>query len=134
MEFILRAIYFILFGWWLGLLWYVAAYILCLSVIGLPLGVFMLNRIPQVLTLKPVERMKFISSMRINDRIYPAVEVPKEELPFILRVLYFFVAGWWIAGLIGEFAFVLCLTIIGIPFGLYLFNRIPLFLTLKQIY
>ncbi len=48
---LIRAIYFIFIGLWLGGVWTTIAWILTVSIIGLPLGLMMLNRIPQVMTL-----------------------------------------------------------------------------------
>ena len=47
----LRALYFVCVGWWFGALWLSIAYFLCLLVITLPLGLFMLNRTGMALTL-----------------------------------------------------------------------------------
>lgn len=41
---ILRILYFIVFGWWVGPLWLAAAFFLCITVIGLPIGLLMLRR------------------------------------------------------------------------------------------
>ncbi len=35
---LVRALYFVLIGWWLSAIWAVAAWILCLTIIGLPFG------------------------------------------------------------------------------------------------
>jgi uncharacterized membrane protein YccF (DUF307 family) len=50
-PFALRALYFALIGWWFSLVWSVLAWALCVSIIGLPLGVWMFNRLPEVTTL-----------------------------------------------------------------------------------
>jgi uncharacterized membrane protein YccF (DUF307 family) len=48
---VVRAIYFVLFGWWFSLLWAALAWALCATIIGLPLGVMMLHALPTVTTL-----------------------------------------------------------------------------------
>ena len=48
-----RALYFIFIGWWAGLIWLNVGYFFVLTIIGLPLGLVMLNRLPTVMTLKP---------------------------------------------------------------------------------
>ncbi len=126
---LLRAVWFLLIGWWLGAIWAALAYLFCLSIIGLPIGVLMLNRLPQVLTLKPAETEP-IHTMR--DGKPAVVEAPAEEYPFILRALWFFVLGWEIAGLALVIGYLLCLTILGIPAGLWILNRVPLVMTLKR--
>ena len=51
-SFLGRTLYFLLVGWWLGAFWLWMALALISTLIGLPLGLWMLNRLPQVLTLK----------------------------------------------------------------------------------
>lgn len=48
---LLRAIYFLLIGWWFSLLWANAAAILAITVIGIPIAFWMFNRLPFVTSL-----------------------------------------------------------------------------------
>ncbi len=48
---LIRALYFILFGLWFSGIWAAVAWVLCVTIIGLPFGLWMLNRLPQVSTL-----------------------------------------------------------------------------------
>jgi uncharacterized membrane protein YccF (DUF307 family) len=50
-PFVLRAVYFLLIGWWFSALWLTVAWALSASVIGLPFAFWMFNRIPAVITL-----------------------------------------------------------------------------------
>lgn len=50
-SFLIRLAYFLLIGWWLSGLWMFGAWILCVSIIGFPLGLMMVNRVPFVITL-----------------------------------------------------------------------------------
>lgn len=123
--FLIRVLYFILIGWWVSLIWSLIAYLLCLTIIGLPLGLVMLNRLPQILTLKPVNELDLVNKEYLNRR---------QEFPMLLRILYFFLIGWHLTGLWVGIALFLCITIIGMPLGIMMFNHIPLVLTLKQRY
>jgi uncharacterized membrane protein YccF (DUF307 family) len=46
-----RAVYFLLVGWWLSLLWANVASALAITVVGLPVAIWMLNRLPYVTSL-----------------------------------------------------------------------------------
>lgn len=48
---LVRAIYFVLVGWWLGLIWMVLAWLISLPIITLPIGIMMMNRVGGVMTL-----------------------------------------------------------------------------------
>lgn len=48
---VVRAIYFVFVGWWLSLLWANVASILAITIVGLPIAIWMLNRLPYVTSL-----------------------------------------------------------------------------------
>ena len=50
-SFLIRVAYFLLIGWWLSGLWMAVAWLLCVTIIGFPLGIMMVNRVPFVMTL-----------------------------------------------------------------------------------
>jgi len=92
-----------------------------LSIVGLPLGTMIFNRYGQILTLRPVHPL-----------LTP--DGPSKELPIILRIIYFFVIGWWLGLLTVKVGWLLCVSVIGLPLGVALLNQVPLLMTLKQNY
>jgi uncharacterized membrane protein YccF (DUF307 family) len=125
---LLRIVYFLLVGWWLGLLAGVVGYLLCASFIGAPLGTMIFNRYPQILTLRPVK------GISVRDSTGRTLSVPHREINIFIRILYFLVVGWWLGALALKVGWILCITIIGMPVGLLILNRLPLLMTLKQNY
>ena len=126
---LLRILYFFLFGWWATGIWINAAWILNLSIIGLPLGLWMLNRVPQVLTLRP-QRQVILAQKRGEVVALRTVGIPQRPWP--LRVLYFVLIGWWLSFLWSNLAWVVCATVIGLPLGIWMFNRLPMLTTLMR--
>ena len=123
---LIRALYFVLFGWWFSAIWAVVAWVLCVTIIGLPVGLFMLNRMPQVVTLKPT---------RTNLLVTPSGEVVQlnvPQVPFLLRAIYFVLIGWWFSALWLAVAWTLHVTIIGMLLGFWMFNRIPAVVSLAR--
>jgi uncharacterized membrane protein YccF (DUF307 family) len=51
---LLRVPYFLLVGWWASALWLSAAYALCMSVIGIPIGFLMFDLTPAIVSLKRI--------------------------------------------------------------------------------
>jgi uncharacterized membrane protein YccF (DUF307 family) len=123
---LIRALYFILFGWWFSGIWAVVAWILCLTIIGLPLGLYMLNRLPQVVTLKPSRSdLVLMGTGRVVER-----DVPQH--PFLLRAIYFLLIGWWLSAIWIAIAWALNASIIGMVIGFWMFDRVPALITLAR--
>jgi uncharacterized membrane protein YccF (DUF307 family) len=123
---LVRAIYFIVIGWWLSGIWAAIAWLLSVSIIGLPLGLYMLNRLPQVVTLKPSAR---------NLTVTPSgqlLEMNVRQRPFLLRAIYFLLIGWWFSALWIIVAWALHASIIGMLLGFWMFNRVPAVITLAR--
>ena len=49
---LIQILWFALVGWWLGAIWAAVAWLLMLTVIGLPISASMLNNVPQVMALR----------------------------------------------------------------------------------
>ena len=49
----------------------------------------------------------------------------------IVRVLWFIFLGWWVGAAVSAVAWFLVLTVIGLPFGLWIINRLPSIMTLR---
>ncbi len=127
--FLTRALYFIFIGWWAGFWWLQIGYLLCLLVVTLPLGLMMLNRLPQVLTLRP-------NTQRVNVTVAGNVTTVNvggvQQQDFLIRALYYVFIGSWLGYLWASVGYGLCLTVLGIPLGLMMLNRLPLVLTLRR--
>jgi uncharacterized membrane protein YccF (DUF307 family) len=104
----------------------VVSWVLCLTIIGLPLGLYMLNRLPQVVTLKPSRSdLVLTTTGRVVERSVP-------QVPFLLRAVYFVLIGWWLSAIWLTIAWVLHVTIIGMVIGFWMFNRVPTVVTLAR--
>lgn len=130
MPLLLRIPYFFLFGWWATGVWINVAWFLNLTVVGLPLGLWMLNRVPQVLTLRPMKQA-VVTSYGPGERLRVQTKgLPQHPWP--LRLFYFVLIGWWLSLLWSNLAWVISATIIGLPLGIWMFNRLPALTTLMQ--
>lgn len=110
MKTLLNIIWLVLSGFWLFLGYMVAALIMCVLIVTIPWG---------------------IAAARIG--VYALWPFGKTVIPtpnagvgsFLGNVVWVVLAGWWIAleHLLSGMA--LCITIIGIPFGIANFKMIP---------
>jgi uncharacterized membrane protein YccF (DUF307 family) len=126
---IVRAVWYIFIGWWLSLSAIFIAYFLCLTIIGLPLGFAIFNRLPAIITLR--SRTKKTGVTTVDGVVYiSGGKVP--QLAMWIRALWFIFVGWWVGAIYLAIAWFLCLTILGLPLGLYMFNRVGSVMTLLK--
>ncbi len=128
-SFLIRAIWYIFVGWWLGGFWLFLGYLCCVSIIFLPIGLMMLNRLPVVLTLRPSSQQTNVTM--INGRVRVNVGHVQQN-SILVRTIYFILIGWWLGLIWAIVGYCLCLTIFLLPFGLLMLNRLPAVLTLYQ--
>ncbi|WP_328386132.1 YccF domain-containing protein [Streptomyces sp. NBC_00400] len=111
MKFILNVLWLVLSGFWLALGYVFAGIICCVLIITIPFG---------------------IASFRIAGyALWPFGRTTVERRDagagsMIGNVIWIIFAGWWLA--LGHIVtgLVLCVTIIGIPFGIANFKMIPI--------
>ena len=128
-NFFVRALYFIFIGWWAGLFWLNVGYFLCLTVILLPFGLMMLNRLPSVMTLRPSGQQ---TSVTVSGNTVTVNVGGTQQQSMLIRAIYFLLVGWWAGFLWAYLAYFLCVSIFLLPVGLIMFNSLPLVLTLRR--
>lgn len=126
-PFLLRVIWFFVLGWELTGVWILIAWALNITIIFLPLGLWMIDRVPQVLTLK-ARPGAYVVDMESGRSRFISVKQP----PFLIRALYFIVIGWWFSLLWAALAWLLCATIIFLPLGAPMLNALPTVTTLQR--
>lgn len=116
-SFIVRAIWFVAAGWWLTGVLLSVAWALNVTIIGLPVGIKLINMVPKALTLKGSE------SSDVN-----RIEVggsSSESPGLLVRGAYFVFVGWWASLLWTAVAYLLSVSVIGLPVGIKMFNSLP---------
>ena len=127
---LLQLLWFAFIGIWLGQVWMIIAWILMVTIIGIPLGVAMLNMIPKVVALREPTRQVRVYRRADGNMMEQTVE--PSQINILLRSIYFILIGWWFSALWMETAYALCATIIGLPVGFWMFDRVPAVLTLRR--
>ena len=130
LPFLIRAIWFILVGWWLTAIVIVLAYALAITVLGLPFAFAMFNRIPAVLTLRRRSKTYEVETNAEGTRVLTSKNVAQR--PLLLRAIWFVLIGWWFGAIWMVLAYALCILIVTIPFGLAMFNRVGAVMTLMR--
>lgn len=119
---VIRVLWFVLVGWWLGGILTGVAWFLNATIIGLPLGLWIVNRLPSFITLRPQDQ-----GWR-----YEGAEVVQgqRQHPFLLRAVYFLLVGWWFSGLWLAAAYALTVSIVGLPIAFWMYGRVGAVTTL----
>lgn len=122
---LVRALWYIFFGSWLGLGAILIGWLLNLTIVGLPLGLYILNRLPQLMTLHP-ERKEW--KAEVGSGVTAMREEETAQYNFWIRAVYFVLVGWWLslawllsAWMIGFIAGLLLFTIIAFPISAWLY-------------
>lgn len=124
-PFVLRAAWFLLIGLWLSGIWISVAWVCMVSVIGLPLGLLMINYVPTVLTLKR------FGGVEVSDGVHKQV-IATPQHGFPVRTIYFVLIGWWFSFIWATVGWMLSATIFGLPFGALMLNSLPAVTTLQR--
>ena len=104
------------------------AWALNVTIIGLPLGLWILNRIPTVMTLRSMRRDLMVDRRADGREIVRVSDRPQASL--LVRAIWFLLIGWWLSGLWAAAAYVAAVTIVGLPIAFWMYNRLPAVTTL----
>jgi uncharacterized membrane protein YccF (DUF307 family) len=115
MTLLLNILWFVLGGFAAGLAWFVGGALLALTIVGLPWS-FAAFRIG-AFSLAPFGRQA-VDRALVTGR----EDAGSGALGLILNLVWLLVAGWWIALAHIVIGVALCVSLIGIPFGLQHFK------------
>jgi uncharacterized membrane protein YccF (DUF307 family) len=126
---LVRALWFFFIGTWLSWLAIAVAYLCCLTIVGLPVGFWIFNRLPVILTLRPRTDIRMT---QVVDGITYVSGGGVAQRPLWLRAIWFVLVGWWFGAIYMAVAWLLCVILITLPVGLWLFNRVGAVMTLLR--
>ncbi len=121
---LLRLIWFLLVGWWLGGIVSGFAWFLNVTIIGLPLGLWLIDRLPSVITLRPQGQ-----SWRLEEGVW---RQGREQRSFLSRAIYFLLIGWWFSGVWMALAYAFLVSVILIPLSFWMYGRVAAVTTLYR--
>ncbi len=121
---IIRAIWFLLVGWWLTGIWLSIAWFLNLLVVTIPLGIKMINQVPFVLSLK--SRSNNISVNDEGERIVESLS----QVNIVVRAAWFLLVGWWLSFIWMFIGYLFTLSILGLPIAIWMYGKLPFVVSL----
>lgn len=126
---LISILWFIFIGSWLSFFWSVIAWIMIVLIIPMPIGLAMLHRVPLIASLRQPTREYVMATEGTATRIQ---EMPLRQHPFIIRAIYFLLIGWWFSFLWMSTAWLTTATLILMPIGIWMMNRLPAVATLQR--
>lgn len=127
-DLLIRLAWFYFIGLWVGAFWLGAAWFFCATIVGIPIGTWMFNKAPRIMTLQPEETVRAVN---VKGKVaYVFEEMPQP--PFLMRAVWFLVFGWWVGALWIKLALALSLTFVLAPVSFWMINRAPFVMTLRR--
>ncbi|MFD1589312.1 YccF domain-containing protein [Halorientalis brevis] len=127
---VVRFLWWLLVGWWASGIVLAVAWILNVTVVGIPLGIKLINKVPFVLTLKKQETTQVIT--QTGEQTTVEVTGPAQH-NLLLRAVYFLLVGWWFSGVWMGISWLISLTVIGLPLSLWMLDRLPFVVSLYKL-
>lgn len=125
-----QVLWFLFIGWWAGLIWVNIAWLFMLTIVGIPLGVKMLNKVPKIFALRDPDPGLVITKTGDVTVVSVGGQVPQRNT--VIRAIWFLLVGWWLSFLWINIAYLACLTIIGLPLGFWMFDKTPAVVSLRR--
>ncbi|HWK80154.1 MAG TPA: hypothetical protein VNP95_05285 [Thermomicrobiales bacterium] len=127
-PFLIRAIWFFVVGWWLSGVFIAAGYLFTASIVGMPVGFWFLNRVPQAQTLRMRNNDLIVTE---SDGVTFLRETEQQQLPWPIRAIWF-PFGLVLGAIWLSIAWALGAIIITLPISIWMINRAPEVITLQR--
>ena len=127
---LVRFIWWLFIGWWTSGVAVTIAWFALITIIGIPLGIWIINRLPSILTLRPRTRHWTLGQDEQGRTL--VIERGRPQVAWPIRGVWFVLVGWWASAFWMSVAWLIQLTVIGIPIALLMFNRTPFIASLYR--
>jgi uncharacterized membrane protein YccF (DUF307 family) len=128
---LVQLLWYLFIGWWATQIWVAVAWFLLVSIVGIPVAIWMLHRVPLVVALRDPREVRY-RMKQVGRGAWVYEETGAEQFPLWIRAVYFALVGWWASGLWMSLASLVCATIIGLPLGIWMFDLVPFLVSLQR--
>jgi uncharacterized membrane protein YccF (DUF307 family) len=128
---LIQLLWFLFIGWWATQIWAAVAWACLVSIVGLPIGIWMMHRVPIVVALRDPREVRY-RMIQAGKEGWFYERSGAEQAPFLVRAFWFVLVGWWLSALWMAMASLVCSTIVGLPIGIWMFDLVPWMVTLQR--
>lgn len=124
---ILRILWFLLVGWWLGFWAIVVSYICLLLIVPSPIGIALLDRLPRIMTLRaPAAKLTISEEGVLAEKV--------DQRSWLIRIPWLLLVGWWfgLIWLLAAYLITLLTFGLGLPISFWMFARAARVITLYR--
>ena len=131
---LVQLLWFLAIGWWASACAVGLAYFFMLTIVGIPLGVMIVNQLPKIIALRePGKAQGGVTVVTTPGTAVVNIGGGQvRQTNFLVRAVYFLLVGWWLCGIWMSIAWAISCTIIGLPLGLIMFDKVPALLSLHK--
>lgn len=127
---LIRFLWWLFIGWWASGIVVGIAWVALVTIIGIPLGIYLINRLPTVLTLRPRTRTWSLGTDETGATVVQ--DGGRAQVAWPVRGVWFVLVGWWASAIWMGLAWLIQLTVMGLPISLLMFNRTPFIASLYR--
>jgi uncharacterized membrane protein YccF (DUF307 family) len=128
---LLRILWFVFVGWWLGFWVIAAAYVCLVLIIPAPIGIALLDRLPRIMTLRAPAR---VVSIHQENELIEVQRAKVDQRSWFLRIPWLILVGWWLGALWLFVAYTITIFTAGLalPISFWMFGRAAKVITLYR--
>jgi len=127
---VVRAVYFLLIGWWASGIWLGVAWLLNVTIVLMPVGIKMINYVPKVVSLK--DRTIEMESHTDANGDVTVTQRSKPQHSLLVRGVYVLLVGWWASGIWLSVAWLASVSLVGLPVAIWMYGRLPYVVSLYR--
>jgi uncharacterized membrane protein YccF (DUF307 family) len=126
---LIRVLWYIFIGWWLSGFMIAIGWALVVTVIFLPVGLWVLHRVPWAQTLRP-RTSEF--TWTYEEGMTTVTETRIAQHPWYVRLVYIVLIGWWWGAIWLAIAWLFGLLIVTLPISILMIDRSPAMVSLQR--
>jgi hypothetical protein len=126
---LIRVLWFLFVGWWLSFWAVLVAIVFQLTIIGIPVSIWIINRIPQITTLKSSRKLQITEAAA---GVVVVDHADRPQRPWWQRAIWYVLVGWWAVSIWILLAWIASVTLFLMGLGFWMYGQTGKIQTLRR--